>query len=157
MTITEKTAFLKGLVEGSDLNLGEKEQKIFDTMLEVLEDLANNVSSNSADIDQIYSEVDEIYDEIDDVNDCIDAILDDEDDDECDCEECHGHHDDGEVPMYEITCDKCGAEICVDEDAIFDGDLKCPNCGEPIEIVLDYDCCDDDCGCCDDDCDCGKE
>lgn len=152
MTITEKTAFLKGLAEGSDLKLGDKEQKVFDTMLEILEDLANSVASNAADIDQIYDEVDEIYDEIDDVNDCIDAILDDEDDeDECDCEECHGHHHDDEVPMYEITCDKCGAEICVDEDAIFDGDLKCPNCGEPIEIELDFDC---DCG--DEDCDCKK-
>ena len=41
MNILEKVGFLKGLVEASDLSLGDKERKIFDTLLELVDDMAH--------------------------------------------------------------------------------------------------------------------
>ena len=36
MTTGEKVAFVKGLVEGADLKLGENEKKVLDNVLEIL-------------------------------------------------------------------------------------------------------------------------
>ena len=44
MTVTEKVAYLKGLVEGLDFDADKKETKVINAVLDVLEDLALAVS-----------------------------------------------------------------------------------------------------------------
>ncbi len=141
MSLTEKVAFIKGLVEGSELNLGTKEQKIFDSLLEIVSDIATAVTEIDEDLSTLYDDVDELYDEVEALGDDVDAIF--EEDDECDCGHHHGAHDD--AFMYEVKCDKCGEVICIDEETLLGGDIECPNCGEPLE--LEFECDDCDCGC----------
>ena len=43
MTITERVAYLKGLMEGLELDTAGKEGKILKAMMEVLDDMANTV------------------------------------------------------------------------------------------------------------------
>ena len=44
MTVTEKVAYLKGLAKGLDLAQDKAETKMFDAIMEVLEDMALTVS-----------------------------------------------------------------------------------------------------------------
>ena len=136
MTTGEKVAFVKGLVEGADLKLGENEKKVLDNVLEILGELSEDVST-------LFDDVDELYTTSDDMNEALDYLGDvvfddeDDDDDECDCDE--------DNPMYEVECSNCHQIIHIDEDTLFEGDINCPNCGEKLEF--DVDDCDCDCGC----------
>ena len=135
MTITEKLAYIKGLCEGLKLDDSSKEGKILLAVVDLLGDVTEQVSENEGDINQIFDELDRVYDEIDaideDLTDVEDALYDeDEDDDDWDYDDDEydmledGDEDitdlyDEENPIYEITCPKCGKEICMDEDMLF--------------------------------------
>ncbi|NLC78703.1 MAG: hypothetical protein GX683_03130 [Ruminococcaceae bacterium] len=144
MGLTEKVAFLKGLIEGSDLQLDEKNKKILDAMVEILDDLAGTVSDMDDDLSSLYEDVDNICDELDDIEEDLDTLFDEDEDEECDCDDEF---------MYDVTCEGCGETICVDEDTILGGEVICPSCGEKIEIDVDCECedCADGCDCCEHD------
>lgn len=149
MTLTEKVAFLKGLIEGSELKLDKKEEKIFEMMVELLDDLANAVTDIDEDVSVLYDDVDDLADAVDELDETIYYLSDD-----------MGYDDDlfDDDFMYEIECDKCRNVIVVDEDVLLsDDEISCPSCGEPIELVFDCDC--EDCDCDDegDDCCCGHD
>lgn len=137
MNLTEKTAYIKGLMEGLELDAGKKETKVLAALLDIVTDLANDVSDIQDDVSQLYDEVDAIDEDMDDLES---YVFDDEDDDDEDDEE-----------IYEITCPNCGEVVCVDEDMLMDDNLCCPNCDTKFEIDFGEDC---DCGA---DCDCCKE
>lgn len=134
MTVTEKAAFLRGLVSGLDLEENKKETKIIKAMMDVIDDLALSVS----DLEDELSLVTEQLDAVDEDLDALEEVVYD------DCDECCEDYDDD---MYEVECPACGEVVEFDEDSILDGSAECPNCGEKLEF--DLSCCD--CGC--DDCD----
>ena len=60
------------------------------------------------------------------------------------------------ISMKKWKRPSCGKSFSVDEDTIFNGDVKCPFCGEKIEFdIEECDCEDCDGECEDEDCDCG--
>ena len=63
----------------------------------------------------------ELSDQIDAVDEDLDALeqdfYEDEDDDD----------DEDEEYFYEVTCNKCGNKICLDEDTLLSGPIHCPN------------------------------
>ena len=152
MTITEKAAFLKGLIEGSDLSLGEKEQKVFGTLLELVYDMAEQLTEVDEELTELYEQVANMDDELGDIEDDLDILfddVDDDDEDECDCCDCEDF-------MYDVQCPACEKSFSVDEDTVLGGEVKYPFCGEKIEFDLSECCCgDDDCDCHEHDCDCG--
>ncbi|MDO5139075.1 MAG: hypothetical protein Q4D71_11555 [Oscillospiraceae bacterium] len=133
MNITEKVAYLKGLIEGSDLKLGEKEEKIFKALIEVVDDMAQVLTECDDDLTALYDQVDELEDEVADIEDDLDVLFDDEDydfDDEDD-------YDEDDDPLYEVDCPECGRSISIDEDTLLNGNnLKCPFCGHEIKFEL---------------------
>lgn len=133
MTITEKVAHLKGLVEGMDFDSDKKETKVLNEILDVLEDLALTVS----DLDDEMGLVTEQLDAVDEDLAELEEIFYDECDDCCDC----GCDDD----MYEVQCPNCGETVYFDEDIIMEGVAECPNCGTELEFDCDCDCDCDDC------------
>lgn len=138
MTVTEKVAYLKGLMDASELNEESKETRILKAMADVLEDLALTVS----DLEDDYAELSEQVDAVDEDLDSLEQDFYEEFDDcDCDCDD-----DD----FCEIKCPNCGDTICLDEDTILSGSVDCPNCHEKLEFDVHYDDCD--CGC-----DCGCE
>ena len=150
MDILEKVGFLKGLVEASDLSLGDKERKVFDALLELVDDMAHILKECDDDITDLYDEVDAMDEHLADIDDDLDTLFGVEEDDDEDEDE------DEEDYLYDIECPSCGKGFSVDEDTIFNGDVKCPFCGEKIEFdIQECDCedCDDECD--DEDCDCG--
>lgn len=135
MTITERVAYIKGLMEGLSLAEDAKETKVLKAMLEALEDMALSISDLEDDTAALGEEVDALSEDLEDLeNDYYDEDSDEEDDED----------------YYELTCSECGDTICVDEDTLFAGDLVCPNCGAKFPDFTEC-----TCGDCDDGCDCG--
>ncbi|MBO5943898.1 MAG: hypothetical protein J6Q50_01215 [Clostridia bacterium] len=139
MTVTEKVAYLKGLVEGLDFDADKKETKVINAVLDVLEDLALAVS----DLDDEMVVVTEQLDAVDeDLADLEEIFYEECDDCDCDCDDCDCDCDED---MYEVECPNCGELIYFDEEIIFEGKADCPACGEVLEFETDEcDCCGDD-------------
>lgn len=129
MTITEKVAYLKGLLEGKGV-----EDKEMSLIVEILTDLANDL----ADLEDYTAELTEQVDAVDeDLNTLEEDFYDewDEDDDcDCDCDCC-----DCDDEYYDVTCPSCGEDFEVDEDTLLDGGVECPACGEHLEFDFDED------------------
>ena len=140
MTITEKAAYLKGLAEGLDLDKDSKEGKLFAAIIDLLDEMAEEVTSLDEDIVELAEGLDAVSEDLEDVEEIIFGDDYDEydecDDDECDC--C-GHHHDNDDGDFEVSvqCPACDTEFVVDEDALADGEIECPNCGELLEFEFD--------------------
>lgn len=136
MTVTEKVAYLKGLVEGLDFDKDDKETKVINAVLDVLEDLALAVS----DLDDEMVVVTEQLDAVDeDLADLEEIFYEECDDCDCDCDDCDCDCDED---MYEVECPNCGELIYFDEEIICEGKADCPACGEVLEFETEEcDCC----------------
>ncbi|MDR1563589.1 MAG: phage terminase large subunit family protein [Oscillospiraceae bacterium] len=128
----EKMAYLKGLMEGLDLNGDKKSTKVLTNMVGVLESLTVNV----ADLEESYIELQQQVDEIDeDLGELEEEIY----GDGCDCGTGHHspqEHDEDDV-YYEVVCPSCDETICLDDELLEKGEIECPNCGENLEFDLD--------------------
>lgn len=143
MTVTERVAYIRGLVEGLGIDDSTKEGKVINAMVEVLDDIALTTADMEDELAELYAHVDAIDEDLGLLEDDFYEI-EDEDDDCCCCED-----DDCDEDMYEVVCPSCGDSICLNESILDEGSIDCPNCGEKLEFDLDG--CDCDCGCCDED------
>ncbi len=126
--LMNRAAYLKGLADGMKLDTESNEGKLFNSIIELLGDMAEKVS----DIDD---EQGFLADQIDDMSEAMEMLG----------EEVFNFDEDDE-DMYQITCENCGEEITFtddDLDDLTDGSFACPSCGEIIE--LEFGGCD--CGC----------
>ena len=133
MTVTEKVAYLKGLVAGLELDESKSETKVIKAMMDVLDDLALTVTDLSDDVDIMAEQLDAVDE---DLGDLEEYVYDDED--ECDCcdyDDCDCCDDD----LYEVECPACHESVYVDESILEDGSIECPNCGEKLEFEIEFD------------------
>ena len=78
MTITEKIAYIKGLAEGLALDESKPEVKVINAIVDLLDDIAYDLT----DVEELYDELSEQVDEIDeDLAEVESDLYDDEDDD----------------------------------------------------------------------------
>ena len=135
MTVSEKAAYIKGLMEGMDIDTSKGEGKILAAMADLLEDLSLSVmdlEDETATLNDYIEEIDEdlgaleeeVYDCDCDCDDCDCDDCDDCDCDDCDCCDCCDE-------SFEITCPSCGETIVFDGE-IDPEDLSCPACGEKL-------------------------
>lgn len=141
MTLTEKVAYLKGLAAGLDLDKDSKETKIFEAMFDILEDMALTVTDIDEDLSSVEEYVDEIDADLDDLEEYV--YCEDDEDDFC----CCGDEDE----LYEVACPSCGEEIYLDDEMLDEEFIECPECGEKLELDIDFDDCDCGCDCCGED------
>ena len=146
MTIAEKAAYRKGLMEGLNLDTEKAEGK----MIEAIVDLLGDVTKRLTDVEEttiaISDELDEIEEDLDAIEDYIldeedeeDDWDDDDEDDEWDDDEDYDEgfdFGDPDSTIYEVEC-ACGEVINFDEDTLEEGSIICPNCGETLEFSLD--------------------
>ena len=138
MTTAEKVAYLKGLMEGMNIDRESNEGKLFSVIADILNDVALDIEELESDIFDLGEDVDAISDDLSDVEDYLfeDEDEDDYDDDDEDYEE----YDEDEEPLFfEVTCPACENTITVDEDVVNLGTIQCPNCGEMLEFEFDED------------------
>lgn len=128
MGISEKIAFLKGLMEGMNLDTDSNEGKLFRAIADVLDEIALEVEDLTDEVMELGDGLDVVSD---DLGDLEDIIYDDEDDFEDDEDE---EEDDEEEECYATTCPECEEEIFFDESVLEDGTVLCPNCGAKLEF-----------------------
>ncbi|MBE6839644.1 MAG: hypothetical protein IJN05_06945 [Ruminococcus sp.] len=143
MKLTEKMSYLKGLIDGLEIDSSTKEGKILLQMSEVMNEMVIYIDDLQSQVDEL-TELCEILDEDlgmveEDLYDCdCDCDCDCDDDCDCDCDCCDDDDDDYEFDddeeLYEVTCPTCGDTILLDESIIEEGSMNCPNCNELLEF-----------------------
>lgn len=137
MRLTEKMSYLKGLMDGLEVEPSTKEGKVIISMAELLEDMVLYIDDLQSQVDELtelcdildedLGEVEEEVFETEDFNcgecECLDNDFDEDEEDFMDDEE-----------LYEITCPTCGDTILLDEGMIDEGSMHCPNCNELLEF-----------------------
>lgn len=150
MTISEKSAYLKGLMDGLKLNTESDEGKMIAAIVDLLGDVTKRVTDIEETTIAISDELDEIEEDLDAIEDYIlddeddydfsddDDALDWDDEDELDEEEPEEGFEFGDEnsTIYEVEC-ACGEIIDFDEEVLEKGSIVCPNCGETLEFSLE--------------------
>ena len=132
MEITEKVAYLKGLLEGMELDTSKKEGKLLAAIIDVLDDIALEIEDLLDYADELGEGLDAVSDDLEDVEDVL--FEEDEEDDEYEEEDFDELDEDEDC--YATTCPTCEEEIFFDESILEDGEVICPNCGEKLEFDL---------------------
>ncbi len=157
MTITEKSAYLKGLMDGLKLDTQKPEGQMISAIVDLLGDMAKRLTDVESTTIAISDELDEIEEDLDAIEDYIldeDEDDDDEDDDYEDFEDYDDESEDDEdyeddeddeegfdfgdeeTTIYEVRC-ACGNLIDFDEETLEKGSIVCPKCGETLEFTTE--------------------
>lgn len=151
MTVVEKAAYLKGLVEGLGIEPDSREGKLWGALGELLSDMAHEIEDLQAtDMDHAEA-LDEMAEELSYLEDLVCDLDEPEDfeDEDCDgeCASCglcdeESEEDEEDEPefdgvIYDVTCPVCGEEISFDEETLEKGSIECPSCGETLEFDLE--------------------
>ena len=126
MNLSEKSAYLKGLMDGLKLDQGAPEGKMISGIVELLQEVTGAIGDLQENAEAVSDELDEIEDDLDAIED---YLMDDDDED-------FDYDDD---TMYEVTCPKCGEVLHLDEETLLNDSVDCPKCGEPLEFEFDED------------------
>ena len=146
MTISEKSAYLKGLMDGLKLDTEKAEGKMIAAIVDLLGDVTKRLTDVEETTIAISDELDEIEEDLDAIED---YILDEEDEDEFDDDDFDYEDDlddeddeegfdfgDEETTVYEVKC-ACGNIIDFDEETLEEGSIVCDKCGELLEFSLE--------------------
>ena len=155
MNLTEKSAYIKGLADGLELDKETKEGKIIAALLELVDEMAVAVADLQNDIEEIDEDLDYLNDYIEEIDEDLQAVedfldeeceadgddlYDDEDEFEAcdgDCEGCDGC-DCGDDDYFEIECPSCGDTVCFDCE-LDPENMICPACGEKFACIVEED------------------
>ena len=147
MTISEKAAYLKGLMDGLKLDTEKAEGKMIAAIVELLGDVTKRLHDVEETTIAISDELDEIEEDLDAIEDYIldededdDFDFDDDEDDDYDDDEDYEDEgfdfgDDDSI-IYEVKC-ACGNVINFDEETLEKGSIVCEDCGEVLEFTFD--------------------
>ena len=148
MTISEKSAYLKGLMDGLKLSTETDEGKMISAIVDLLGDMAKKITDIEDTTIAISDELDEIEEDLDAIEDFIMDEDEDDEDFEWDDDEDELDWDDDEEfeegfdfgdedsTIYEVEC-VCGEVINFDEETLEKGSIICPNCGESLEFSFE--------------------
>ena len=163
MELSNKAAYLQGLVDGLGVDESTKEGKIIKAMSALLAEMAEALEGVDEDLSRAYDEDDD--EDADDANDddiasepfyevacpnCGETVYVSEDDldaGEANCAHCgvtfevalEGDEEepDEDAPVqYEVTCPDCGTTAVFEEEELLEGEPKCPNCGKPLDFEV---------------------
>ena len=159
MTISEKVAYLKGMMEGMALDTEKGNGKILAKIAEILEEMALEIEDLGEETVQLRDYCDELDSDLGDVEE---YLLEEAEDDGCsDCEGCEGcdgydeddfdeddydedeynedEDEDEDDDIIEAMCPECGEEIFFDLN-IDPSDIICPSCGKHVSFLCEGDC-----------------
>ena len=150
MTISEKAAYLKGLMDGLNLDTEKAEGKMIAAIVDLMGDVTRRLTDVEETTIAISDELDEIEEDLDAIED---FILDEDEDDDEDWDDDDDIYDfseededmdegfdfgDPDTTIYEVEC-ACGSIINFDEETLEEGSIICPECGETLEFSFEDD------------------
>ena len=146
MTLSEKAAYLKGLMDGIKLDTEKDENRLLKAVVDLLQDMAVSIDDLEDNAIAVSDELDEIEENLD----AIDEFLMDDDDEDDDDDDYMDYDDEdydlgdddfdyGEDAVYEVTCPKCGTVHQFSEKDLLEGSKPCSKCGELLEFEFDED------------------
>lgn len=147
MTLTEKVAYLKGLMEGLNIDTDKPEGKVLKSIADILEDMAVSVSDLEDSMEDVEEYVDELDDDLADVEDIVYDDEDDEDDEDDDEYEDDDEDDDEDSDFVEVECPYCGETVYFDPADVDPENIICPSCNQSFSCICDE--CDGMCEDCD--------
>ena len=128
MTISEKVAYLKGLAEGLNLDTEKsKEGKLISVMIGILEEVGMSIEDLEDTAAALGEEIDAISDDLSDVEQ---VVFDEDEEDDGDC--------------FEVECPSCEEPLLIDDEALAEGVVECPGCGQKFALELVDDAEDED-------------
>ncbi len=146
MTISEKAAYLQGLMDGLNLDTEKAEGKMISAIVELLGDVTRKLTDVEDTTIAISDELDEIEEDLDAIEDYIldqeDEDWDDEDWDEGDWDDEDEDYEEGfdfgdeDSIIYEVKC-VCGNVINFGEETLEAGSILCDECGETLEFTFE--------------------
>ena len=120
MTVTERVVYLKGLINGMELDADKKEGRLWTAVLSVMEELAEAVVELQQQNAELAEELDDVYEELSAVEE---EFLDEDE-----------FGSDGS--LYQVICPTCDEVIYMDDEMLAEGSTVCPACGEELEFDL---------------------
>ena len=129
MELSNKAAYLQGLVDGLGVDESTKEGKIIKAMSALLAEMAEALEGMDEDLSRAYDQINDLSDELED----LEADLDEEDADDA------NDDDIASEPFYEVACPNCGETVYVSEDDLDAGEANCAHCGVTFEVALEGD------------------
>ena len=127
MELFEKVAYLKGLAEGLDLDTQKsKEAKLISVMIGILEEIGLSIEDLEENALALGEEIDVLSDDLADVES---VVFEDEDEDE----------EDYDDDWFEVECPTCEEPLVIDDEALAEGFIQCPNCGTKYSLDLSDD------------------
>jgi len=131
MELSNKAAYLQGLVDGLGVDESTKEGKIIKAMSALLAEMAEALEGMDEDLSRAYDQINDLSDELED----LEADLYEDEDDEDDAND----DDIASEPFYEVACPNCGETVYVSEDDLDAGEANCAHCGVTFEVALEGD------------------
>ena len=144
MTTKETSSYIKGLMDGAELNKNTPEGKIIAALVELCDKMAGELETLRDELDVANEYIEEIDEDLGAVEEllyddecgcgCEDE---DEDEDGCGCEDCDGccdddeDEEDDEEEFYCAMCPSCGGKVYFD-DTVNPEDVICPSCQKPL-------------------------
>ncbi|UKI12104.1 MAG: hypothetical protein L6V84_04815 [Oscillospiraceae bacterium] len=152
MELTNKAMYIKGLADGLGLDAASKEGKVIAALLELVNEMAGTIEEMQSKMRDLEDYVEELDEDLGDVEEVLvgdgdeDEDEDDDDDGFCDgdCENCGENcadsddDDEDDDEYFEVVCPSCGDVINFDS-SIDPENLRCPNCGQKFECIVDED------------------
>ena len=162
MSMMEKAMYLKGLCDGLEPDKTTKEGKLIAALLDMVTEMAAEMDDMQAEICELKDYCEELDEDLGDVEEVLLDLDDDYDDDEDEDEEfdedeidyeCDGDcagcefdcgydeedfDDEEDDEYFEVICPACGDVINFDS-SIDPENLRCPNCGEKFECIVEED------------------
>ena len=145
MELSNKAAYLQGLVDGLGVDESTKEGKIIKAMSALLAEMAEALEGMDEDLSRAYDQINDLSDELEDLEADLyedeDDEEEDDDEDEDDEEDADDANDDdiASEPFYEVACPNCGETVYVSEDDLDAGEANCAHCGVTFEVALEGD------------------
>ena len=144
MELSNKAAYLQGLVDGLGVDESTKEGKIIKAMSALLAEMAEALEGMDEDLSRAYDQINDLSDELEDLE--ADLYEEDEDGESEDAEDEDTDDDDdakdddiASEPFYEVACPNCGETVYVSEDDLDAGEANCAHCGVTFEVALEGD------------------
>ena len=132
MNLTDKMAYLCGMVDGMELDLtSSKEGKVLGKILDVMQEMTAYIVDLQTQVDELTDTCDLLDQDLGDLEDIVFDEDDDEDDDEYD--DYYDEGEDDEV-QYETVCPTCKHPIVLSASILDQDEMPSPCCGQKLEF-----------------------